>query len=57
MHTIYTNGHADTPTLKRMVEAMKPKNIVPIHTFSGNEYKNIFTIPVVELNDGETKEI
>lgn len=55
MHQIHTSGHADTPTLKRMVDALKPKNIVPIHTFSGSDYKNIFTTPVVEMNDGETK--
>jgi ribonuclease J len=40
-----------------MVEAIKPKNIVPIHTFSGSEYDKIFTTPIVEMNDGETKEI
>jgi hypothetical protein len=40
-----------------MVEAIKPKYIVPIHTFSGSEYQKIFTRPIVEINDGETKEI
>ena len=54
IYKIHTSGHADTETLKKMVEAIKPKNIVPIHTFSGNEYKNIFSIPIIELNDGET---
>lgn len=54
---IHTSGHADTETLKQMVEAIKPKNIVPIHTFSGSEYDKIFTTPIVEMNDGETKEI
>jgi len=56
-HRIHTSGHADTETLKLMVEAIKPKNIVPIHTFSGSEYDKIFTTPIVEMNDGETKEI
>lgn len=54
---IHTSGHADTPTLKRMVEALKPKYIVPIHTFKGDEYKDIFATPIVELNDGEVREI
>lgn len=54
IHKIHTSGHADTQTLKLMVGAIKPKNIVPIHTFSGNEYSKIFTIPIVVINDGET---
>ena len=54
IHKIHTSGHADTQTLKQMVEAIKPKNIVPIHTFSKSEYARIFNVPIVELNDGET---
>jgi len=56
-YNIHTSGHADTETLKQMVEAINPKHIVPIHTFNGNEYQKIFTIPIIEMNDGETKEI
>lgn len=56
-YKIHTSGHADTETLKQMVEAIKPKNIVPIHTFSGSEYQNIFTTPIVELKDGETRQV
>lgn len=54
---IHTSGHADTPTLKRMLEAVRPKYIVPIHTAKGAEYKDIFTSPIVELKDGEIREI
>ena len=54
LHKIHTSGHADTQTLKQMVEAIKPKNIVPIHTFNKSEYAGIFSIPIVEINDGET---
>lgn len=54
MYKIHTSGHADTVALKEMVEAIKPKNIVPIHTFSRDEYPEIFTAPIVRLNDGET---
>ena len=53
IHKIHTSGHADTETLKKMVESIKPKNIVPIHTFSGSDYARIFNVPIVELNDGE----
>ncbi len=57
LYKIHTSGHADTKALKKMVEAIKPKNIVPIHTFEGDKYKDIFSVPVVELNDEEIKEI
>jgi ribonuclease J len=53
MHSIHTSGHADIETLRKMVDAIKPKNIVPIHTFHGTDFKNIFSAPVVELKDGE----
>lgn len=57
LHKIHTSGHADTQTLKKMVEAIKPKNIVPIHTFEGKKYKDIFKEPIIELKDGEIREI
>ena len=57
LHKIHTSGHADTKTLKKMVEAIKPKKIVPIHTFEGDKYKDIFNEPIVELKDGKTREI
>ncbi len=57
LHKIHTSGHADTKTLKKMVEAVKPKNIVPIHTFEGDKYKNIFSETIVELKDEEIIEI
>jgi len=57
LHKIHTSGHADTKTLKKMVEVIRPKNIVPIHTFEGDKYKDIFNEPVVELKDEEIREI
>lgn len=42
-HQIHTSGHADVATLQQMVKAMNPKNLVPIHTFDGDDYKDIFT--------------
>lgn len=57
IHKIHTSGHADTETLKKMVDALKPKNIVPIHTFEGDKYKDIFKEPIVELKDGDTQNV
>ena len=51
---IHTSGHADRDALKRMVNVLKPKNIVPIHTFEGDEYEKIFTgTKVLRINDNE----
>ncbi len=57
IHNIHTSGHADVETLKKMVEVIHPKNIIPIHTFSGDRYKTIFNHPVKELVDGEEMDV
>jgi ribonuclease J len=51
IHNIHTSGHADIKTLKEMVKAIKPKNIVPIHTFKKEEYQKIFSVPVLDIQD------
>ena len=57
LHHIHSSGHADVPTLKEFVDALQPKNIIPIHTFAGDQYKKIFNYPVVELKDGQELKI
>jgi len=55
---IHTSGHADIGALKQMVEAIKPKAIVPIHTFNAADYQRIFApMPVIVMNDGEIKQV
>ena len=52
---LHTSGHADEETLLRLVEILKPKNIVPIHTFEGDEYRTIFSESnILRIKDGET---
>lgn len=53
IHKIHTSGHADLIALKEMVRIIKPKYLVPIHTFMGNEYKNIFKVQTLNLKDRE----
>ena len=53
IYKIHTSGHADIATLQKMVDAIKPKNIVPIHTFNGTKYSDIFEYPVKVINDCE----
>lgn len=57
LHVIHTSGHADISTLKEFVAAIKPKQIIPIHTFAGDRYKNIFNFPILELKDEQELKI
>ncbi|MCF7859976.1 MAG: MBL fold metallo-hydrolase [Candidatus Cloacimonetes bacterium] len=50
---IHTSGHADIQALQELAEAVDPKFIVPIHTFDGDKYKDIFKGQILELKDGE----
>lgn len=53
MVEIHTSGHADTSALKDYVKAIQPRNIVPIHTFGGQDYQYIFQESIVMLKDGD----
>jgi ribonuclease J len=57
LENIHTSGHADPNTLNKLVDSLNPDYIVPIHTFKGDLYKNIFNFPIVEMKDGEIKQI
>ncbi len=39
---IHTSGHADIPTLKRLVAALNPSKIIPVHTEKPGEYSALF---------------
>lgn len=55
---LHTSGHADQATLQRMVAILKPKTIVPIHTFEGGIYQNVFIDEnIVRVSDGEVVKI
>ena len=56
MQDIHTSGHADVPTLKKIVAGLKPKIIIPIHTFYPQKFMQMFD-NVVCLNDGDLFEI
>jgi hypothetical protein len=43
LKSIHTSGHADTATLHKLVCALHPKELIPIHTDSADKYKEIFT--------------
>jgi ribonuclease J len=49
----HTSGHAPVEDLQKMVAALNPKIIVPIHTVHGGEFSQLFA-NVVTHNDGES---
>jgi len=51
LHDIHTSGHADFTALNQMVQALKPKNLIPIHTFEADLYSQLFNTPVMRLAD------
>ena len=55
---LHTSGHADHETLRRMVEVLKPKKIVPIHTFMGDFYDKVFiNMNIMRVNDEDVVNI
>jgi len=62
MTKIHTSGHAYLHDLKRLVGALNPKAVVPIHTLAGDEFEKHFAdkgkgIAVFRIDDGEPFEI
>jgi len=54
--SIHTSGHASIYDLKRLVEALSPKKVIPIHTFLPERYTDIYS-NVEMRNDGEWWEV
>jgi ribonuclease J len=48
---IHTSGHADAHDLKRLVEAVQPKQLIPIHTLTPERYRTLRR-NVAALGDG-----
>ncbi len=54
--SIHTSGHAGPKDLKRLVAALNPRKVIPIHSFMPERYIELF--PNVEMcNDGEAQSI
>ena len=52
MVSIHTSGHASVADLKRLVAAIEPRHLIPIHTFEKDRYAEVFGRATV-LSDGE----
>jgi ribonuclease J len=52
----HTSGHASIPDLQRLACAISPHRVVPIHSFGGHRYSELFDS--VEVHpDGEWWEV
>ncbi|HOX22864.1 MAG TPA: MBL fold metallo-hydrolase RNA specificity domain-containing protein, partial [Elusimicrobiales bacterium] len=55
MKHIHSSGHADVPTLQRLVAALKPGKIIPVHTEHPEKYKELFPRhEIVIAQDGKS---
>lgn len=52
LHKIHTSGHATVEDLVRLVQAVAPKTVIPVHTFTPESYPKSFP-DVTLLRDGE----
>lgn len=53
---IHTSGHAYVSQLQKMADALKPRFVIPIHTFYPEKYSEMFP-NVIQLKDGEVMDI
>jgi hypothetical protein len=54
LKTIHTSGHADYQTQQRLLAAVQPKELIPIHTLAADQYQEAFPESSVKLvHNGE----
>lgn len=46
--TLHTSGHADVNTLKKLIDTVNPKTLLPVHTESAEKFKEIAPTLVIE---------
>ena len=51
---IHTSGHADVQSLQRIVEHVKPKCLIPIHTDAPQQFAEVFSNTEVQILDDGT---
>jgi ribonuclease J len=54
LKTIHTSGHADYPTQQKLLAAVQPKELIPIHTLAADQYQEAFPESSVKVaHNGE----
>lgn len=56
LYEVHTSGHMLSADIVSLIEKMKPKTIVPVHTFEPDQFKKYFD-NVVQIQDGVEHEI
>ena len=56
LHHHHASGHAYLPDLQRLVDALAPRRVVPIHSFEGDRFSEFFP-RVDRRDDGEWWEV
>ena len=56
IESVHTSGHATIEDLQAFANALKPKTLIPIHTFERERYSSLFA-NVKILDDGEEENI
>ena len=44
LHILHTSGHADSKTIEKLIDDIKPKKIIPVHTENTDwfdKFKNV----------------
>lgn len=57
LHACVHRGTREIGGLKRLVEAVQPRALVPVHTFAGDHFAEHFGASVVRRADGEWWEV
>lgn len=57
LEVIHTSGHASVADLKRLANALAPEALVPVHTFEGDRYPQLFGANVCLRSDREWWEV
>ena len=57
LDSVHTSGHASIADLKRLADAMAPDVLVPVHTFEGDRYQDLFGNNIARRADGEWWEV
>ncbi len=53
LEAVHTSGHASVVDLQRLAAAIAPDALVPVHTFSGDRFAELFGNHVQRRTDGE----
>ena len=46
--TLHTSGHADEETIRKLIEAVNPKALIPIHTENAQKFRELFPDLAIE---------